>query len=308
MTDSVNLSQQSSPLLALSNNLAEIVEQTGQFVVAIGGRRMGFSGVHWRSGIVVTVDQAIQREETLKVTLPDDRTVSATLVGRDPGTDLAVLRLEDSLPTAPVGSDPLKVGQMVMAIGRGDSGVSASLGVVGALGGTWRTWQGGRVDQFVRPSLLLYPGAAGGALVNATGQVVGINTTAQRRLTLTIPAATVDRVVNQLLHTGRVARGYLGVGMQPVRLPEGLTRSLSLTSSGGVLIVSIESGSPADQAGLMIGDIVIALAGAPVSDVGEIHALLDFDRIGQPLTAQILRGGSLTELSLIVGERPAQEA
>ena len=195
-----------------------------------------------------------------------------------------------------------------MAIGRGDSGISASLGVVGGLGGTWRTWHGGRVDQFVRPSLLLYPGAAGGALVNAAGEVVGINTAAPRRMTLTIPTATINRVVNQLLQTGQVARGYLGVGMQPVRLPEGLVRSLSLANSGGVLIVSLESGSPADQAGVMIGDIVVTLAGTPISDVSEVHAMLDFDRIGQPLGVQILRGGNLTELSITVGERPAQEA
>jgi serine protease DegQ len=219
---------QGNPLLALSNNLADIVAQTESSIVAINGRRMGFSGVHWRSGVVVTVDHAISREESIRVTLPDQRTVAATLVGRDPSTDLAVLKLESAFPTAPLeASETLKVGQMVLAIGRGDSGVSASFGVIGSLGGTWRTWHGGRVDQFIRPALQLYPGASGGALINANGQVVGINTAAPRRITLTIPTATVNRVVNQLLQTGRVARGYLGVGMQPVRLPELLTRSLN---------------------------------------------------------------------------------
>jgi serine protease DegQ len=301
-------STEQSPLITISNNLAEIVEQTEKSVVAINGRRMGFSGVHWRSGVIVTVDHAISREESIRVTLPDQRTVTAALIGRDPSTDLAVLRLEELLPVVHLeASEPLKVGQMVMAIGRGESGVSASLGVIGALGGTWRTWHGGRVDQFVRPSLQLYPGASGGALVNAAGQVIGINTDAPRRMALTIPTATVNRVVNQLLQTGRVARGYLGVGMQPVRLPELLTRSLDLPNESGVLIMSVESGSPAEQAGMLIGDIVVKLAEIPVGDVSEIHALLDAEQVGQPLAAQVIRGGQLTMLSIIVGDRPARE-
>jgi S1-C subfamily serine protease len=185
IADSGSQPGQDSPLLALSHNLAEIVAQTEPSIVAINGRRMGFSGVHWRSGVVVTVDHAISREESIRVTLPDQRTVAATLIGRDPSTDLAVLKLESSFPTAQLeDSETLKVGQMVMAIGRGDSGVSASLGVIGSLGGTWRTWHGGRVDQFVRPSLQLYPGASGGALINARGRVVGINTAAPRRIAL----------------------------------------------------------------------------------------------------------------------------
>jgi S1-C subfamily serine protease len=298
-----------SPLLAISNNLADIVSQTEPSIVAINGRRMGFSGVHWRSGIVVTVDHAISREESIQVTFPDQRTGKATLIGRDPSTDLAVLRLESSFPTANLEeTEPLKVGQMVMAIGRGDSGISASLGVIGSLGGTWRTWHGGQIDQFVRPSLHLYPGAAGGVLVNARGQVIGINSAAPRRMTLTIPTATVNRVVNQLLQKGRVARGYLGVGMQPVRLPESQTRSLNLSNESGVLIMSIEPGSPAEQSGLLIGDIVVAMASIPIGDVDEIHALLDADQIGKPLATQIIRGGQLTELSITVGERPAKEA
>jgi S1-C subfamily serine protease len=137
-----------SPLLAISNNLADIVSQTEPSIVAINGRRMGFSGVHWRSGIVVTVDHAISREESIQVTFPDQRTGKATLIGRDPSTDLAVLRLESSFATANLEeTEPLKVGQMVMAIGRGDSGISASLGVIGSLGGTWRTWHGGQCLQ-----------------------------------------------------------------------------------------------------------------------------------------------------------------
>jgi S1-C subfamily serine protease len=311
MTNST--AESATVLQAFSNQLADAVEQAGQVVVAVNARRRrSSSGVHWRSGIIVTADHTVNREEEITVTLPDQRTIPASLVGRDAGTDLAVLRLsgEVELPTAPI-ADPttLKVGHLVLAIARsGDSGVNASLGVISALGGGWRSWHGGRIDQYIRPSLVLYPGSSGGALVTAEGQIAGINTSGPRQSALTIPASTVNRVVEQLLRGGRMTRGYLGLGMQSVELPEVLRRSLALSQTGGVIVVSIETGAPADRAGVLLGDILIGLDGNPIGDVRDVHALLDPEQVGKSLTARIIRGGNLVECAIVVGERPAREA
>lgn len=301
-------SENASILLEFSNNLADIVEESGRSVIEVNGRRrMSSSGVHWRQGIIVTTDHALSREEEIIVTLPNEQTITATLIGRDSSTDLAVLKTpEIELPVANLAdATTLKVGHLVLAIARSsDNGLSASLGVISTLGGTWRTWGGGRIDQFIRPSLMLYPGFSGGPLVDTQGRVVGINTIAPRHVTLTIPTVTVNRIIDQLLQTGSIKRGYLGLGMQPVQLPESLTRSLNLSTNGGVLIVSIEPNAPADKAGVLIGDILVALNGNSINDVSDVHDLLDPEKVGQPLTAQIIRGGNLMEVTIIVGSRP----
>ena len=302
-----------SPLLALSNDLAAIVEHTSASIVAVNARRRrSSSGVYWRDGIVVTAEHTIGRDEDITVTLPDDRIVAATLVGRDAGTDLAVLRLVDepaaSLRVIESGNTVLKVGHMVLALARtGDSGVSASLGVISAIGGTWQSWHGGRIDQFIRPSVTLYPGFSGSALVNTQGQLVGINTAGPRHMALTIPASTVERVVDRLLQGGSSQRGFLGLGMQSVELPETLLQPLKLSRTGGVIVVSVEPNGPAAQAGVLLGDILIALDDSPVSDVGDVHTLLDPEQVGKPLVAQVIRGGVLMTITIIVGERPQQK-
>jgi S1-C subfamily serine protease len=297
-----------SALLALSNGLADAIAQVAPVVVAVNARqRMTSSGIHWRSGVIITSDETIKRDEDIVVTLADGRKLPATLVGRDAGTDLAVLQIQPADgPTAQVGdSTSLKVGHLVLALARSAEGsLSASMGVISTLGGSWRSWHGGQIDQLIRPDLTLYPGAAGGALINTQGQVVGMNTSGPRGTVLTLPVSTINRAVDQLLSKGRVARGYLGLGMQPVRLPNSLRETLHLAGDGGVIVVSLEANAPADQAGVLIGDILVALDDQPISDVSDVHTRLDPDRVGQPLTAQIIRGGVLTRLTLTVGERP----
>ncbi len=299
-----------SVLLEFSNQLADTVERSARSVVAVNARRkMSSTGVYWRSGVVVTADHTVNRDEEISVTLPDGRSVSATLAGRDSSSDLALLKLENvDLPTIEISeSSALQIGQIVLAIARSKEGsTSASMGVISMIGGAWRGWQGGQIDQFIRPSLMLYPGFSGSPLVDADGCVIGINTTGPRHMTLSIPSATVNRVVDQLLQTGRVARGYLGLGMQAVQLPDALLRSLKLTQSG-VIVISIAPDAPGDQAGVLIGDIITALNGTPITDVSDVHRLLDPDRVGQPLTAQIIRGGAMVEATITVGERPGRE-
>jgi S1-C subfamily serine protease len=303
-------SEGSSPVLALSNDLAGAVERAGRAVVAVNARpRLSSSGVHWRQGVIVTAEHTIKRTEEITVTLPDGRLAPATLAGRDASTDLAVLTLEGGeTPPADLGdSAALRVGHLVLAVARPGErgrGLSASLGVVSAIAGPWRTWSGGQVDQFVRLDLTLYPGFSGGPLVDSQGRIVGINTSGPHRLVLAIPTSTVNRVVDQLLDKGRIARGYLGLGMQPIRLPDSLKRTLNWAAPGGVIVVAVEPDSPAETAGVLIGDVVVALDGKPVSDTVDVLAMLGPERVGSEVKACIIRGGVLSELMIPVGERP----
>jgi len=302
-------------LVAFSNDLAAAVERAGRATVAIHARRrIPSSGVHWRPGVVVTANHTVRRDEEITVTLGTGETVAATLAGRDAGTDLAVLRLAGAAaaaaPTADVaGAVALAVGRLVLAVGRpGDGGATASLGIISALGPEWRTWHGGRIDRFVRLDLAIYDGFSGGPLVDAAGRVLGVNTSGLARgAAIAVPAATVERVAGQLLEKGRVARGYLGLGMQPARLPDALRQSLGLPGEGALLVVSVESGGPADRGGILLGDVLVALDGTYVQEPGDVLALLGPERVGSTMTARLVRGGVEVTRTITVGERLPRE-
>lgn len=319
MTDSTGAA------LAFSNQLSDAVEKAASAIVSINARRRrSSSGVHWRKNLIVTADHTIQQDEEITVVLPDGQSVQATIAGRDSTMDLAILRLETAeFATAEVAANPAKVGQIVLAVSRGAEGAtSASMGIVSTISEGFRYWgrpeyhshrRGRRqssntIEKLIQPALMMYPGFSGGALINPEGQVIGINTSGARHSPLTIPAATVDRILNQLLQTGRIARGYLGLGMQAVRLPEALCQSLNLPNSGGVIVVSVEPNSPADVAGMLIGDILVALNESAIDDVSDVHAMLSSEQVGQVLTAKVVRGGVLTEVAITVGERPGRDS
>ena len=291
-----------SVLAGLSHDLSSTVEQVGRSVVAVNARRrIPSSGVVWRPGVVVAASHTISRDEDIGITLPSGRTATATLAGRDPTTDLAVLRLEDAAgPPVERGDDAdLQVGRLVLALGRPGPAVTASLGIISAVGGEWRTWQGGRVERFVRLDLAIYDGFSGGPLVEAGGKVLGLNTSGlARAMALALPTSTVDRVTDQLLATGRVRRGYLGLAVQPVRLPEPLGL--------GLVVVKLESGGPAEGAGLLLGDILTALDDRDLADPGDILAALGGERVGKPVEVRLLRGGEPRTIAVTVGERPAR--
>jgi len=263
---------------------------------------MPSSGVLWRKDVVVTAEHALKRDEEITVTLPDGRNVAATLAGRDPGTDLAVLKVDAGTSSiAELGDTAsLKIGHVVLALGRsGERGISASLGVISGLGGAWRTWRAGHVDQLVRLDVTLYPGFSGGPLVDGEGRIVGINTSGLSRvMAVAIPVATVNRTVKDLLEKGRIARGYLGLGMHPVRLPDG---------RAGVIVIHVQPDSPAGKAGVFVGDVLLALNGAPLADNDDVHAQLGPESIGKRLHAAIVRGGADTKLEIAVGERTKGE-
>jgi S1-C subfamily serine protease len=297
-------------LESLSNDLAGAVERAGQSVVAIHARRrIPASGIHWRPGVIVAAHHTIQREDDITISLADGSTISATLAGRDPSTDLAVLKVDEAkVPVASFADDSgVRVGALVLALGRPGNAVTASLGVISTVGGEWRTWHGGSIDRFVRLDISIYDGFSGGPLIDASGRVLGLNTSGlSRGAALAIPVATVNRVVDQLVKSGHVSRGYLGLGMQAVRLPSGLVERLSLPHDVGLMVVSAEPGGPADRAGVLIGDVLIAIGGKPVTDASEVLAFLGGDHIGKPLATRIIRAGEPTEVAITIGERPRE--
>ncbi len=291
-----------SELAALSNDLAAAVERAGRSVVAVHARpRFSSSGVIWRPGVIVTAQHTIRREEEITVTLPDGGNRPATLAGGDPGTDVAVLRLaEPAGEPAPPPAAEIKPGYLALAVGRSeDSGVNATLGILSAVSGPWRTWRGGRLDRYIRLDLTMYPASSGGLVVDTAGATIGIATSALSRIAgLAIPASSINRVLDEILTRGRVSRGYLGVGLQPVALPD---------HQKGLIVLSVEPGGPAATAGVLIGDVLVSLNGKAVADTDDIQTALESAGVGQTIPADLLRGGARKQLPVTIGERPRRE-
>ncbi|MBW4485288.1 MAG: S1C family serine protease [Tildeniella torsiva UHER 1998/13D] len=296
----------STALSALSTGLADAVGAIAPTLVAVKGhRRFAYSGIHWQPGVIVTADYGLGRSSRLTLTLPDGNVVEAEVSARDRALDLAIIQLDRTDLPVPATSDgaDLKVGHVVLAVGQSwDYGVSASLGVVGNLGGPWQSSQGRAIDRLIRPDVNLYPNLLGGALVNTAGEVLGMNLNGPRNRVVTLPTANLDRIVKTLLERGSLSRGYLGVGLQPVALPATLQQSLG--AEVGLLIVSVDATGPAEQAGLLVGDILLAVNGQAVSNLQAVYGHLDVGAIGQPVSLHLLRGGQPTDLTLTVGEQP----
>jgi S1-C subfamily serine protease len=291
----------------LSDTLAANVEATGPAVVQVEARsRLPASGIVWSSdGIIVTAHHVVRRDENISVGLPDGQAVSAALVGRDPTTDLAVLRVQTADLTPPTWAEleSLQVGHLVLALGRPGRTVQATLGIVSALGTSWRTPTGGQLDRYLQTDVVMYPGFSGGPLVDASGQVLGLNTSALLRgISLTVPVSTVRQVVETLLVHGRVRRGYLGMATQPVRLPEALAKSIGQET--GLLLIRVVAGSPADKGGLLLGDTVVGLDGHPVRHHDDLLALLGSDRVGAAVPVRVVRAGQVRDVSVVIGEHP----
>ncbi|MGD1092142.1 MAG: trypsin-like peptidase domain-containing protein [Bryobacteraceae bacterium] len=298
----------SSSLVTLSDEFAAVVERASKYVVSVHGHpRLPSSGVIWKPGVIVTAEHSIRRDDEIRVTLRDGKPATARLAGRDAGTDLAVLKIEDSSgPAADVHPGVPKAGEIALAVGRTqNTGVSAVMGVISGVGGPWNTWRGGRLDRFIRLDLRLYPGLSGGAIVNAAGECIGIGTTGLSRSSpLAIAAETISRVANELMEKGHVARGYLGVGLQRIALPEHLKASLNLADSRGLIALSVEHEGPAGKAGMLIGDILVAIDSKPMRDTDDVQAVLGSEFVGKTVTASIVRGGVLKQMPVVVGERP----
>jgi S1-C subfamily serine protease len=302
-------STETGALVALSGEIAGAVERIAPSVVAVdAGRRRSSSGFAWDEHHVATADHALE-DDDVTLSLHDGSTAKATIVGRDPSTDVALLRTDAQLEAPPHGdAGRLKVGHLVLAVGRDDDGqIGASFGVVSALDGPWRTWRGGDVDRFIRPDLSLYPGFSGGPLIEASGGVVGMNTWGlSRRTALTLPLSTVARVLGEL-QSGGIRRAYLGIAMQPVRVPQALRAKNAIEGEGGLIVVDVASGGPADSAGVLIGDVIVSLGDRRIEDADDLQRSLPSDLVATTQVLRILRGGAPRELAVVIGERPRDD-
>jgi S1-C subfamily serine protease len=289
-----------------STALAAAVEAAGAHVVRVEGReRVPATGIVYSAdGVIVTAHHVVEQDENIQVGLPDGRTVAATLAGRDPSSDVAVLRAEASGLSAATWAAPdsLQTGQIVLALGRPGRSVMAAFGIISGLGGAWRTPAGGQLDRYVQPDLVMYPGFSGGPLLTTTGEFAGLNTSALLRgMGVTVPSSNLRKTVETLLAHGHVRRGYLGIGAQPVRLPAGLASQLNQET--GLLLLSVEPGGPAETGGLLLGDTIVALAGQPMRHLDDLLAALSGDRVAQAVQVRVIRGGQLQEFTVTVGEQ-----
>ena len=302
--------QPSAPALgAFSDQLADIVERAGASVVALQARRSyPSSGVILQPGVVVTAAHTLRREDGISAVQPDGSATSATLVGVDPTTDVAILRLDSSQGTPVTFGDAATVrpGHFVVAVSRGtDGSLAASAGVVARTGGEWRTWRGGHIDRRIQLDGGLWAGFSGGPVVDAHGGVIGIGTSAlSRGRAVVIPGSVLKRVSEQLLSSGRVSHAYIGAAVQPVELPEATRARLELANTHGLLVISTVPQGPADAAGITLGDTLLSLGGKALSDVDDLKAALSAESIGNRVSLSVLRGGQVTAVEVIVGERP----
>ncbi len=290
----------------LSNDLAGVVDSAAPGVAQVAARRRHpASGVVWSAdGVIATAHHVVERDSDIRVALEGGDVVSAELVGRDPTTDVAVLKASASdLRPAVWGDDAsTRVGHLVLALGRPGSTPAATLGVVSALGGPWRTPAGGSLERYVQTDVVMYPGFSGGPLVDSAGGALGINTSALLRgVALTVTKTSLDAIVETLLSHGRIRRGYLGIGTQPVALPDRL-RELAGQDSG-LLVSSVQSDAPAEKAGFLLGDTLVEIDGTSVSVPDDLMSLLGGDIIGRSTSARVVRGGQLVEFDVTVGER-----
>jgi S1-C subfamily serine protease len=294
-----------SVLSALSNQLADAVARVSASLVLVNGRpRQPASGIIFASDLVLTADHVLEREEELTVVGADARELPAQFVGRDPATDLAVLRVPDiGGPPAATSGEQARVGQIVLAVGRPSThGPMASIGIVSAVGGPLRTARGGVLERFIQTDATPYPGFSGGPLVDAQGAVLGLLTTGLiGGVPLAIPAPAAWQIAQTISSHGYVKRGFLGISSQPVELPE--AQRAGRSQERGLLIVRVEPASPAEQGGLLLGDVLVGLAGLQILDTDDLQALLTGEHVGKPVPVEVIRGGAVQTLQVTIGQR-----
>lgn len=290
-------------LQKFSDGLAAAVEKAAQSTVTVDARgRIPATGIVWSAdGEILTADHVIQRDESINVTLPDGTTHAAKVLGRDPGSDLALLKTEGAKGLAvPEWAEAVKVGNLIFAVGRPED-LQATLGSVVAFGGPVR----GRfryLEAYIQTDVTMYPGFSGGPLVDASGRVAGLNSSALARgASIAVPVAVARTLTDALRRDGHIQRGFLGVSTQPVRLAENIAAQLKQQS--GLMIIGAEKDSPAEKAGLMQGDVLVSLGGQTVTDIEALQTALGPGTVGKTVTVKVVRGGELKDIPVTVGER-----
>jgi S1-C subfamily serine protease len=291
----------------LSDAFSQAIDAMSGGIVAIhAGARSTSSGVVWRPGIVVTTHSSLDGRESAKI-IHLGEPISASVIGRDAGTDLAILRLpsEDLKPVNKAPDRELRAGEVVLSVGRSRLGdISASSGIIARIGSAWRTGRGGQIDRLIRPDVFLYVGQSGSALVDRHHCVIGVNSPALARMAvITIPAQTIDRVVDAILEHGHVPRPYLGIAMQPVPVPDTLSSLAGSAAEHALLVRHLASKGPGAQAGVMVGDLIVAAKGSAVHHVYDILRLLAISRIGESISLTLIRGGEKKEVAVTIADR-----
>ena len=292
------------PLATLSEALVERGRRAQPLVARIEalGRPMR-SGTLWRKDVVVASEQASPDIDEAKVTLADGSTFAARLAGRDRGTNIVALKLEGSPdPAPPAAADP-HPGALALAFGADRGGVSMRLGVIHSVGPAWHSRAGGRIDRRITLDTILTDREEGGPVLDAGGGLLGLSTLGPRRRVLVIPSATIERVLEPLLSRGRVERGWLGVALQPVLVPEGLQAEAG--QSRGLMIMGVAKDGPAAQAGVLAGDIFVAIGREGVSRPAIVAEHLGPESVGQAIELRLIRAGKVLSLGVTVAARPS---
>jgi S1-C subfamily serine protease len=285
-----------SPLQSLSDGLAELVTRAAPALVAVQSHRSRASGFVWRPGLIVTADEALAEDGAVAVVLPGGQTVAATVAGRDPTTDVALLRI-DQPALAPVTLVPASVraGALALVVGARDGGPCAALGMVALAGAAWRSLRGGAIDARVELSVSVRRSSEGGLVLDAAGRAIGMAVFGPRRRVLVIPSATIERVAAKLASDGRIARGYLGLALQPVKLDDARV---------GAMVMGVAEAGPGAASGIHQGDVIVAWDGQPIRSVQTLLAALGPDSVGTVVRLSLKRAGEPAEASLTIGERP----
>lgn len=291
------------PLSDLSQALQARVREAAAAIAAVSwGRRGHVSAVLWRDNMLVTSEQSLARSETYEAILPGGARVPATLAGRDPSTNVAVLTLT-ALGAAPAVAEPAGVGALVLAVGSdGEGQATARLGAIEVLGPAWESMRGGKIDRLIRIGVRLPSAAEGGPVVDSAGGLLGMSTFGPRRDVMVIPSATIARAVEQIVAHGGGRRGWLGVGLQEVALPRDIAARAG--AEAGLMVMSLAEEAPASGR-LLPGDILVEIAGTKVSHPRTVAGLLGPERVGQSLPINLVRGGEMTTVAVTVAARPA---
>ncbi|WP_426611119.1 S1C family serine protease [Bradyrhizobium sp. McL0616] len=280
-------------LSSLSSALADVVARTAPSVISVHSHRSRATGFVWKSGLIVTADEALADEGEVGIGLADGRTVAATITGRDHTTDIALLRADTGIAPVKLATTVPALGTLSVVVATNRDTPSATLGMVSLSGKSWRSLRGGDIDARIELDVRLRPSQEGGLALDAAGDAFGMAVLGPRRV-LVIPTATIERVAAQLETRGRIARGYLGLGLQPVRLDDGL----------GAMVMNVDKTGPSAAAGIRQGDVIVAVNDQKLSGVRALLRTLGPASVGTVVDVAVRRGGEPIGFKVMIGERP----